>query len=110
MILTDYLIEEMLRELQRIFGENIQQIILFGSTARMDAASDSDIDIAIILRQELSHDKRVEFLEWSADFDMKYEKVFSFIDIEKQKMEQWGDILPFYKNIQKEGIVLWKTA
>ena len=32
---------------------------------------------------------------------MKYEKVFSFIDIEKEKMEQWGDILPFYKNIQK---------
>ena len=42
------------------------------------------------LRQELSHDKRVEFLEWSAEFDMKYEKVFSFIDIEKEKMEQWG--------------------
>lgn len=104
MILTDYLIEEMVRELKRIFGENIQQIILFGSTARMDAAPDSDIDIAVILRQELSHDKRVEFLEWSAEFDMKYEKVFSFIDIEKEKMEQWGDILPFYKNIQKEGI------
>ena len=110
MVLTDYLIEEMVRELKRIFGENIQQIILFGSTARMDAAPDSDIDIAVILRQELSHDKRAEFLEWSAEFDMKYEKVFSFIDIEKEKMEQWGDILPFYKNIQKEGIVLWKTA
>ena len=66
MILTDYLIEEMVRELKRIFGENIQQIILFGSTARMDATPDSDIDIAVILRQELSHDKRVEFLEWSA--------------------------------------------
>lgn len=66
MVLTDYLIEEMVRELKRIFGENIQQIILFGSTARMDATPDSDIDIAVILRQELSHDKRVEFLEWSA--------------------------------------------
>ena len=44
-------------------------------------------------KQELSHDKRDEFL-----------------DIEKEKMEQWGDILPFYKNMQKEGIVLWKTA
>ena len=49
MILTDYLIEEMVRELKRIFGENIRQIILFGSTARMDAAPDSDIDIAVIL-------------------------------------------------------------
>lgn len=110
MILTDSLIEEMVEELKRIFGENIQQIILFGSTARMEAVSESDIDLAIILRQELSHEKRDEFLEWSAEFDMKHEKVFSFIDIEKEKMEKWGDILPLYKNIQKEGIVLWKTA
>ena len=61
-------------------------------------------------KQELSHDKRDEFLEWSAEFNLIHEKVFSSIDIEKEKMEQWGDILPFYKNIQKEGIVLWKTA
>ena len=61
-------------------------------------------------KQELSHDKRDEFLEWPIEFDLKHEKVFSSIDIEKEKMEQWGDILPFYKNMQKEGIVLWKTA
>ena len=88
----------------------VSRIVLFGSRAKGTALERSDIDIAVILRQELSHDKRAEFLEWSAEFDMKYEKVFSFIDIEKEKIEQWGDILPFYKNIQKEGIVLWKTA
>ncbi len=110
MVLADYLVEEMVRGLRKIFDGNIQQIILFGSTARMEAVSESDIDIAVILRQEPSFEKRDEFLEWSAEFDMKHEKVFSFIDIEKEKMEQWGDILPFYKNIQKEGIVLWKTA
>lgn len=110
MILPEYLIEDMAGGLKKIFGENIQQIILFGSTARMEAGPESDIDIAIILRQELRHDKKDEFLEWAAEFDVKYETVVSFIDIEKDIMEQWGDILPFYKNIQKEGIVLWKTA
>lgn len=55
-------------------------------------------------------DKRSEFLEWAAELDMKYERVFSIIDIEKQKMERWGNVLTFYKNIQKEGIVLWKAA
>ena len=61
MILTDYLIEEMVRELKRIFGENIQQIILFGSTARMDAAPDSDIDIAVILDKNSAMIKELNF-------------------------------------------------
>ena len=78
--------------------------------ARMEAGPESDIDIAVILRQKIDINKRKEFLEWSAEFDMRYDKVFSFVDIEKEKMEQWGEILPFYKNIQKEGIVLWKIA
>jgi len=25
-------------------------------------------------------------------------------------MQKWGRILPFYQNVQKEGIVLWKAA
>lgn len=106
MILTD----DLIRGLRKIFDGNIQQIILFGSVARMEAGPESDIDIAVILRQKIDINKRKEFLEWSAEFDMRYDKVFSFVDIEKEKMEQWGEILPFYKNIQKEGIVLWKIA
>ena len=31
-------------------------------------------------------------------------------DIEKANMDKWGDVLPFYKNIKKEGVVLWKAA
>lgn len=110
MILTDDMASDLINGLRKIFDGNILQIILFGSAARMEDASDSDIDIAIILRQEISFDKREEFIEWSAEFDMKYERVFSFVDIEKKKMEKWGEILPFYKNIQKEGIILWKAA
>lgn len=110
MILTDDMTDDLIRGLRKIFDGNIQQIILFGSVARMEAGPESDIDIAVILRQKIDINKRKEFLEWSAEFDMRYDKVFSFVDIEKEKMEQWGEILPFYKNIQKEGIVLWKIA
>lgn len=31
-------------------------------------------------------------------------------DIEKNMLNKWGDVLPFYKNIKEEGIVLWKAA
>ncbi len=26
------------------------------------------------------------------------------------KENKWGNVVPFYKNIQSEGIVLWKAA
>ena len=38
------------------------------------------------------------------------ERVFSIIDIKESSIKRWGDILPFYKNVKEEGIVLWKAA
>lgn len=42
--------------------------------------------------------------------DIRYERVFSIIDIKESSIQKWGDILPFYKNVKEEGIVLWKAA
>ncbi len=51
---------------------------------------------------------REKFIEWNSEMDMKYDRVFSIVDIEKANMDKWGDVLPFYKNIKEEGVVLWK--
>ncbi len=102
--------EELVNGLCGIFGENIRQIILYGSVARNEATAESDIDIAIILNGNFSRDTRDAFLEFSANLDLKYERVFSIIDIDRSNMEKWGDVLPFYRNIREEGVVLWKAA
>lgn len=109
-MLTNDMVLELVGGLVAIFDGNIQQIILYGSFARKEETPESDVDIAIILQKGISDDKRNEFLEWAAELDMKYEKVFSIVDIESQKMERWGNVLSFYQNIRKEGIVLWKAA
>ena len=31
-------------------------------------------------------------------------------DLKKFYIQKWGDSLPFYRNVKKEGIVLWKAA
>lgn len=102
--------EELISGLCGIFGDDIRQIILYGSVARNEATAESDIDIAIILNGSLSGDVRDAFLEFSAHLDLKYEKVFSIIDIDRRNMEKWGDVLPFYRNIREEGVILWKAA
>lgn len=101
---------ELVKGLCSIFGNDIYQIILYGSVARNEETDGSDIDIAIILTNVLTDEKKEEFLSFAAELDMKYEKVFSIIDIQWENMEKWGNVLPFYKNIKKEGVVLWKAA
>lgn len=105
----DDMITDIINGLCQIFKSDILQIILYGSVAREEASDESDIDIAIILNNNVAQ-HREEFISWNSEMDMKYDRVFSIIDIENEMMEKWGNVLPFYKNIKKEGIILWKAA
>ena len=44
------------------------------------------------------------------DLNLKYDKVFSVIDIDQQTYLKWRNVSPFYQNVDREGIVLWKAA
>lgn len=109
-MLTSTMKDDLIRGLVDIFSNNIIAIILYGSVARNENTAESDIDIAIIVKNEMDDATREKFMQWSAELDLRYDKVFSIIDIQEKNMEKWGSVLPFYRNVQKEGIVLWKAA
>lgn len=109
-MLLDDMREELVRGLVDIFQNNISMIILYGSVARNEAINESDIDIAIVIKKEMDSQTKKRFISWVADMDIRYEKVFSILDIQEDNMRKWESILPFYQNIRKEGIVLWKAA
>ena len=109
-MLMDEMREELVKGLTGIFQNNISMIILYGSVARNEASNESDIDIAIIIKKEMDNQTKKRFINWVADMDIRYEKVFSIVDIREDNMKKWERILPFYQNIRKEGIVLWRAA
>ncbi len=109
-MLTNTMKDELVRGLLEIFEDNIEAIILYGSVARNESTQESDVDIAIIIRTDMSDITREKFIQWSAELDLRYDRVFSIVDIQEKNMQKWGDVLPFYQNVQKEGIVLWKAA
>lgn len=109
-MLTNTMRQELVDGLLGIFSDNILQIILYGSVAREDNTSESDVDIAIVIKEDMDDRTREKFIIWSADMDLRYDRVFSIVDIQEKNLEKWGSVLPFYKNVQKEGIVLWKAA
>ena len=101
---------EIIDGLMQILANKVYSIILYGSSARGDHKPDSDIDIAVVLYSNMENGEKSEFLHWNAELDLKYGKVFSIVDINKSQIDQWGKVLPFYKNIQNEGVILWKAA
>jgi predicted nucleotidyltransferase len=101
---------ELISGLLDIFGDNVSKIILYGSVARNEETDESDIDVAVIITNPVSSDVRNLFINWSAQMDLKYDCVLSVIDIEKEKFDMWENTLPFYRNVSREGIVLWTAA
>lgn len=108
-MLTNTMKEDLIHGLIDIFSSNILAVILYGSVARNDNTDDSDIDIVIIIKNEMDDATKERFIHWSAELDLRYDRVFSIIDIQEENMEKWRNVLPFYQNIQKEGIILWKA-
>ena len=109
-MLSEKMKEDLIHGLRLIFFFFFQTIILYGSVARNEATEESDIDIAIIMRKDMGEVEKEQFIRWSAEMDIQYNRVFSIVDIQEEQLEKWGDILPFYKHVREEGVVLWKAA
>ncbi len=102
--------EELVSGLLEILKVQIVRIVLFGSTARGTAEKDSDIDIAIFLTKSMNDEQEERLSDLIADLNLKYDKVFSVVDIHQETFLKWNAVTPFYRNVEQEGIVLWKTA
>lgn len=109
-MLSDEIKEELIQGLTNILQKNLTMIILYGSVARGEAVEESDIDIAVIVKHKMDKEIQRRFISWAADMDIRYEKVFSIVDIQESNMKKWESVLPFYQSIRREGIVLWRAA
>ncbi len=94
----------------RILECRLEKIVLYGSVARGSDTEGSDVDIALVMRGKLDSDTEDRLSDFVVDMNLKYDKVFSVIDIDADHFKTWLEVLPFYQSVEKEGIVLWKAA
>lgn len=98
--------EKIIESYKSVYGNNIIQIILYGSYARGDYDSQSDIDItAVVDGERLDLQKKLR-LVWdaSADIGLENDIVISPTVIPASEFELYKNKLPYYRNIDKEGI------
>ena len=104
------IINEFVKGVNQILGNRVKRIILYGSYARGDYNKSSDIDIMILT--DLTDKEIIEYrskisdiaydIEEANDFDIWLSPLVKNID----KFNYWLEALPFYMNVQKEGVVL----
>ena len=101
---------ELINGFLSVMREQLNQIILYGSVARGSNSKESDIDIALIVKDKLDGDTEDRLSDFIVEMNLKYDKVFSVIDIDTDRFTAWKMIVPFYQNVSREGVVLWNAA
>ena len=88
-----------------VYGEDIFEIVLYGSYARGDYAQDSDIDIVALV-----HGSRIDLQEklkkvWevSAELGLENDIIVSPTVIPYDEFVKYKQSLPYYRNIAEEG-------
>jgi predicted nucleotidyltransferase len=83
------------------------KVILYGSRARGDNRSDSDIDILILLDKKKitrEDEQRVKYPLYDIEFETG--KIVSALVLTKSDWESKHKITPFYDNVSREGVEL----
>lgn len=108
--MDDRILRELVDGILRIVNNRVLSIILYGSVARGTNTDESDVDIAVLMDGNLNGDTEDKLAEFIVDMNLEYDKVFSVIDIDYAMFHKWEKVTPFYQNVNREGVVLWKAA
>ena len=87
-------------------GEKLYAVIVYGSYARADFTEESDIDIFVLIRcslQELDAYER-DFCRVSSRLSLQNDVTVSVTLRDVDTFDRYKAVLPFYRNIEGEGI------
>lgn len=63
-----------------------------------------------MLRSKENADMKERMTDIIVDLELEHNKVLSVLRIDYEKFRTWEDIMPFYKNLKEDGIILWQEA
>ena len=100
------MIAEMTERMKQIFPEGLNSVLLFGSYARNDAEEGSDIDVMYLVDVPRSV---ISSRSWqvgaaAADLLLKHGVVISPVVENRDYFEKNAELLPFFRNVRREGV------
>lgn len=107
---NERIFQQLIPEIVEIYGDLLVSVILYGSVARGTQTDESDIDIAVMLRNKENNEMKERMTDIIVDLELEHNKVLSILRIDYEKFKVWEDTMLFYKNMKKDGVILWQAA
>ena len=99
------ILDQVVAALHGHYGERLSRVVLFGSRARRDHAPDSDYDLLVVLKGEVSGPaERKALHELIYPIDYENDTVVFCLAMEEERFER--EKSPLMLNVRKEGVPL----
>ena len=106
---TSFVLNMFINGLEEILGNHLEKIVLYGSYARGDYESNSDIDVMILtnLEDDEIEEYRARVCDLAYDMEIENDVILSPLIKNINKYQSRVEVIPFYTNIHREGVVLY---
>lgn len=98
------ILTEFKKEIKRLYGKRLKNIVLYGSWARGDATEESDIDLLIVLEGKVIPGKEIDrMIDIITEINLKYDALIAVYPVSEENYSTINS--PLLINVRREGIL-----
>ena len=102
-------LKELYHRVAGIYGNDLHKVILYGSYARGDYDSESDIDVMVLVHSDVESIKKRgwDIAVIDSRLSLEYDVTLSVTVKNKAHFDHWKESLPYFRNVVAEGVEIY---
>jgi predicted nucleotidyltransferase len=97
------ILAQLRQQLAEALGAQLVRVVLYGSQARDEARTDSDLDVLVVVRGEFDYGDLMRRTSAAvAALSLQHDVVISRVFVTEEEYERGGS--PFFLNVRREGV------